>query len=55
MKEAYPDLEGDELSEKIDECVAEVGNRIALLGTAAIGVAGLVVWSLVSKVLPSGE
>jgi histone H3/H4 len=55
MKEAYPDLEGDELAEKIDECVAEVGNRIALLGTAAIGVAGLVVWSLVSKVLPSGE
>jgi len=55
MKEAYPDLEGDELAEKIDECVAEVGNRIALLGTAAIGVAGLIVWSLVSKVLPSGE
>lgn len=55
MEAAYPDLSGDELQEKIDECVAEVGNRIALLGTAAIGVAGLVVWSIVSRILPSGE
>ncbi len=52
MKEAYPDLSEDELQEKIDQCVAEVGNRIALLGTAAIGVAGLVVWGISSRLLP---
>lgn len=52
MKEAYPDLSEDELQEKIDQCVAEVGNRIALLGTAAIGVAGLVVWGLSSRLFP---
>jgi len=52
MKAAYPDLSEDELQEKIDECVAEVGNRIALLGTAAIGVAGLVVWGITSRLLP---
>ena len=52
MKEAYPDLSEDELQEKIDECVAEVGNRIALLGTAAIGVAGLLVWGITARLLP---
>ena len=52
MKEAYPDLSETELQEKIDECVAEVGNRIALLGTAAIGVAGLLVWSITARLLP---
>ena len=52
MKEAYPDLDEAELQEKIDECVAEVGNRIALLGTAAIGVAGLVVWGITARLLP---
>ena len=52
MKEAYPDLSEDELQEKIDECVAEVSNRIALLGTAAIGVAGLVVWGITTRLLP---
>lgn len=52
MKEAYPDLSETELQEKIDECVAEVGDRIALLGTAAIGVAGLVVWGITARLLP---
>ena len=52
MKEAYPDLSEAELQEKIDECVAEVGNRIALLGTAAIGVAGLLVWGITARLLP---
>ena len=52
MKEAYPDLDEAELQEKIDECVAEVGDRIALLGTAAIGVAGLVVWGITARLLP---
>lgn len=57
MKAAYPDLSEDELQEKIDECVAEVGNRIAYLGLAAIGVGGLLVFSLITRIVPrrSGE
>lgn len=52
MKEAYPDLSEDELQEKIDECVAEVGTRIAYLGLAAIGVGGLLAFSLITKIIP---
>lgn len=52
MKEAYPDLSEDELQEKIDECVAEVGTRIAYLGLAAIGVGGLLAFSLITRIIP---
>jgi len=52
MKAAYPDLSEDELQEKIDECVAEVGTRIAYLGLAAIGVGGLLAFSLITRIIP---
>ena len=52
MKAAYPDLSEDELQEKIDECVADVGTRIAYLGLAAIGVGGLLALSLITRIVP---